>query len=205
MNKVILTTILGLSLLVLPAGASEVTGNLTTGLGNNIQGVVLTAPNTTAAKTDDREITILWTAVNGVDGYRLYRIKDAASAQLVDTLTVLTYADQDLADGLYSYQVQPFVGDLSPALDGILPTAPIRIETEPTPTPSGGGGGGGGGGSPPLTPNGDTNNDGSVNILDFNVLMINWGNTNQWNAADFNGDNHVDILDFNLLMINWSS
>ncbi len=81
----------------------------------------------------------------------------------------------------------------------------------PTPTPvptspptSGGGGGGGGGSTPPSGNGADANNDGKVDILDFNYLMINWGQTGQGNIADFNGDGKVDILDFNLLMINWT-
>jgi hypothetical protein len=74
----------------------------------------------------------------------------------------------------------------------------------PTPTPSPSGGGGGGGGTPAGPKPGDANNDGSVNILDFNTMMINWGKTGTGNIADFNSDSKVDILDFNMLMINWT-
>ncbi len=75
----------------------------------------------------------------------------------------------------------------------------------PTPTPSGGGGGGGGSYSPPPSyETGDTNEDGKVDILDFNSLMIHWGETTTNNIADFNNDNKVDIFDFNSLMINWT-
>lgn len=59
---------------------------------------------------------------------------------------------------------------------------------------------------PPLSPEAkkvDANNDGSINILDFNILIINWGATTPGNAADFNDDGIVDIFDFNLLMIHW--
>jgi len=69
---------------------------------------------------------------------------------------------------------------------------------------TGGGGGGGGGGTPATPKAGDANNDSKVDIMDFNVLMINWGSTSANNPADFNKDGKVDILDFNLLMINWS-
>ena len=68
------------------------------------------------------------------------------------------------------------------------------------------GGGGGGGSSAPNTSSskkGDSNDDGSVDVLDFNALMIQWGKTGANNTADFNDDSRVDILDFNLLMINW--
>jgi hypothetical protein len=68
------------------------------------------------------------------------------------------------------------------------------------------GGGGGGGGSAPLSNFGgsDFNNDGKVNLIDLNILILNWGATGN-NASDLNHDGIVDILDFNLLMLNWSS
>jgi len=84
-----------------------------------------------------------------------------------------------------------------------------------------GGGGGGGGGTPPSDTStsttdtsttttkesisrGDANSDGRVDILDFNVLMVNFGKTGSEIAGDLNGDNRVDIFDFNILMVNWS-
>lgn len=57
----------------------------------------------------------------------------------------------------------------------------FNFETPPTPsTPSGGdtgGGGGGGGGSGGglVARTADANRDGRVDILDFNLLMVNWG------------------------------
>jgi len=50
----------------------------------------------------------------------------------------------------------------------------------------------------------DANNDGKIDVLDFNTLMVNWGSTSGDNVADFNGDGKVDVFDFNLLMINWT-
>ena len=41
-------------------------------------------------------------------------------------------------------------------------------------------------------------------ILDFNLLMVNWGNINSGNVADVNKDNKVDLLDFNMLMVYWA-
>lgn len=69
---------------------------------------------------------------------------------------------------------------------------------------SGGGGGGGGVGIyvPPVVL-GDTNNDGHVDIIDFNTLMMHWGE--DYPSADFNHDGIVDILDFNTLMTNWTN
>lgn len=50
----------------------------------------------------------------------------------------------------------------------------------------------------------DSNKDGKVNILDFNALIVHWGETTVNNVADFNNDGKVDIFDFNLLVINWT-
>lgn len=50
----------------------------------------------------------------------------------------------------------------------------------------------------------DYNNDGRVDILDFNILMVHWGETKNANPIDINSDNIVDILDLNLLMVQWT-
>ncbi|MGH7141151.1 MAG: chitobiase/beta-hexosaminidase C-terminal domain-containing protein [Minisyncoccia bacterium] len=73
--------------------------------------------------------------------------------------------------------------------------------------PSGGGGGGGGGGSftPPASNLvGDINHDGKVDILDFSILMSEWGQTGSSVSADLNHDGVVDILDFTILLANWT-
>jgi hypothetical protein len=64
-----------------------------------------------------------------------------------------------------------------------------------------GGGGGGGGSSASIF--GDLTNDSKVDILDFNILMMNWGKTGSNISGDLNHDGVVDILDFNMLMMNW--
>jgi len=51
----------------------------------------------------------------------------------------------------------------------------------------------------------DINGDGKVDLLDFNGLMVNWGNAKFKNQADFNADNKVDLGDFNIMMIDWSN
>lgn len=50
----------------------------------------------------------------------------------------------------------------------------------------------------------DSNNDDKIDILDFHILILNWGSTTPGNVADFNDDGIVDIFDFNLLMIHWT-
>ncbi|MHB1162973.1 MAG: chitobiase/beta-hexosaminidase C-terminal domain-containing protein [Minisyncoccota bacterium] len=96
------------------------------------------------------------------------------------------------------------------------------ISTATTPAPSSGGnsggnsggsGGGGGGGSITTTTTtntgssliGDINGDGAVDILDFNALLVQWGQSGANLAADLNHDNIVDILDFNILIIHLAS
>lgn len=49
----------------------------------------------------------------------------------------------------------------------------------------------------------DVNNDDKIDVLDFNILILNWGSTEADNIADFDNNNKVDIFDFNLLMIHW--
>ncbi len=83
----------------------------------------------------------------------------------------------------------------------------LASHTVSTPAPSGGGGGGGGGGGISVTPASqkvDMNKDGKVDLLDFNTLMVHWGNTGASDTADFNSDGKVDVLDFNLLMVYWT-
>lgn len=65
-------------------------------------------------------------------------------------------------------------------------------------------GGGGGGYTPPATyTTGDIDENGAVDIFDFNTLMVNWGDSPTNSAADLDGNGKVDIFDFNLLMVNW--
>ena len=88
-------------------------------------------------------------------------------------------------------------------------SAAVTINTPgATPPPSGGGGGGGGGG---ISAYGllsadaqkvDANKDGKIDVLDFNILMIHWGEIGM-GVGDFNGDGTVDILDLGLLMLYW--
>lgn len=51
---------------------------------------------------------------------------------------------------------------------------------------------------------GDINKDNKVDIFDFNLLMVNWGDSPTNSAADLDDNGKVDIFDFNLLMVNWT-
>ena len=186
------------------------------------QGSVPNAPQpVSAVKTGDSSILVDWDPVTGVSGYRIYRNIGGGSFTLLTETTSTSHTDSGLAEGVYSYQIQSFLGSLAPVLDDIIPTTPITIVVPtptptptPTPSPEGGGGGGGGGSSTTPTPTPtplsaaaqkvDVNDDNKEDVLDFNVLIVNWGSTSSGNTADFNGDSKVDILDFNFLMVNWS-
>lgn len=51
---------------------------------------------------------------------------------------------------------------------------------------------------------GDINKDNKIDIFDFNLIMVNWGNSPTNLAADLDKNGKVDIFDFNLLMVNWT-
>jgi hypothetical protein len=47
------------------------------------------------------------------------------------------------------------------------------------------------------------NHDGTVDELDFSIMMSEWGQTGTNLSADLNKDGVVDELDFSILMANW--
>ena len=71
---------------------------------------------------------------------------------------------------------------------------------------SGGGSSGGGsvGNTCKIVGNVDGDDACDVDILDFNILALNWGSTVSGNVADLNNDRIVNILDFNILALNWT-
>lgn len=116
-------------------------------------------------------------------------------------------------DGTSWVQISPFTIDKSAntitftVSSAETPYAIFGEEEEEEDTGGGGATGGGGGGGttiPPLSyKTGDTDQNGAVNIFDFNTLMVNWGNSPANSAADLDNNGKVDIFDFNLLMVNW--
>jgi len=50
----------------------------------------------------------------------------------------------------------------------------------------------------------DINNDNRVNLIDFSILLLNWGNNPSNPTADYNGDGKVNIVDFSILMYWWT-
>lgn len=55
----------------------------------------------------------------------------------------------------------------------------------------------------PQTKTGDLNNDGKVDIFDYNILIENFGNTSCGNVADIDANCKVDIFDYNILVENF--
>ena len=53
---------------------------------------------------------------------------------------------------------------------------------------------------------GDTNLDGTVNVVDLNNMALNWRKSGgTWGASDLNADNIVDSGDLNLLALQWNN
>lgn len=187
------------------AQASEIIGTLSTQGGVNPAvpaGVTTSNPN-----QGDTGITISWNSVAFIGGYNLYRIKDGASAMFVASTTSANYSDTGLSNGKYSYQLESYLGTL--VSEKSTPTVPVTIDTT-TPTGNIGGNTDNGGYTPsttaPTTEQADFNDNGSVDILDFNILITNWGSTDATKATgDANNDEKVDIFDFNILITNWSA
>ena len=51
----------------------------------------------------------------------------------------------------------------------------------------------------------DTNGDDAIDVLDFNALIVHWGETGSAVVADFDGNGVVDVFDFNSLMVHWTA
>ena len=51
----------------------------------------------------------------------------------------------------------------------------------------------------------DTNGDNAIDVLDFNSLIVHWGETGSAVVADFDGNGSVDVFDFNSLMVHWTA
>lgn len=154
----------------------------------------------TATVVSTTRIDLSWSSVSDAVSYKVYR-----EGLLIASSTTTFYSDTSLSPGTsYSYTVSSVnvFGGESEQSSSISATTP-------------GVGGGGGVYIPPrapppspLSPEAqkiDTNKDDKIDLLDFNLLMVNWGATIAGNIADFNDDSIVDIFDFNLLMIHWAS
>ncbi len=193
-----LSFLIALTFLAFPTYASEITGSLSTGVSTGIEGVLVSAPTATPVAgtyTSAQNITL-----NSSGGaLRIHYTTDgtiptcsggtlfSSAISVPESLTIR-------AISCYPNNVESGVGVFAYGIN--IPSAP-----------SGGGGGGGGGGgifpNPPTT--GDINNDGKVDLTDFNLLIVSWGSTGSGLPADLNNDGVVDLLDFVLLLANWTN
>lgn len=193
--KYLLLTFVAL-LFVVPAYASEVTGTISTGVTTGVEGTVAASPTASplpGSFTSAQNVT-LTAAGSGSIRY----IVDGASPTC-STGTVYSGAIS-VTSSLTIRAVACYNGTASQ-----VGTFAYAINITP---PAPGGGGGGGGPLPPSTPaqsNGDINNDGDVDVTDFNAVVVAWGSTGSNLVADFNHDGVVDILDFNILVVNWTA
>ncbi len=189
--------------------ASEVTGTINTGLGNAVEGTVIVSPTANPVAgtyTLAQSVTLTATGATSVRYTDDGTTPTCASTQYLNTISV---ASSKTIKAISCYPNNQSSSIVSFAYTINIPSG----DTTTGGTTTGGGGGGGGMIIPPPTTSisllsaaaqkVDANKDNKIDVLDFNVLMINFGSTSVNNAADFNGDNKVDVFDFNLLMINW--
>ncbi len=194
--------IFALGLLALIAGvsqasASEITGTMSTGLGNaGVSAVVVSAPQASVAP--GAYTTLQYVALTAEGSTQIRWTVDGTAP---DCATVGTKYNVEIPIGVSStlkaiscYPNNKF-SDVASFVYVINPPATV--------TPPPGSSGGGGGGSITTAPKaGDITLDGQVNIFDFALLMSNWGVAGS-STSDLNNDSKVDILDFALLMANW--
>ncbi|HQU07872.1 MAG: hypothetical protein B7X04_02265 [Parcubacteria group bacterium 21-54-25] len=212
--KTLTTLITSVAFLALaaPAMASTVSGTLSTGVSTGISGIVdagvsASVPPGTYASTQSVALS-----ASGSDN--IYYTVDGSSPACAPTTGTL-YAGAITVSSSETIRAAACFGTVASPV-GVFAYG-INI---PTPSSSGGGssgGGGGGGGSSgggsvittPTTATttlvGDINGDGQVNVLDFNTLLVQWGETGSNLSADLNHDGVVDVLDFNLLMAHWTA
>jgi len=181
------------------ANASTVTGTLTTPSvsTNDITGVLIAAPTASpVAGVYEATQTVALTSEGAMEIRYTFDGTDPTCSSIKYESTI-EVADSQVIQALSCY-ANGQTSEVASFAYGISPASPVVT-----------GGGGGGGGSIIVTTTtvsgGDINNDTKIDILDFVILMANWGSTTSNNIADLNGDNKVDILDFVILMANWTN
>ena len=148
--------------------------------------------NDGALETDSQNVTLTLNGGPDAENMMVSNFSDFSGAV---SETYQTVKDWTLTEGLGTRTVYVvFYNQWGKSTDAVSDT--IILVSELTPTEE-----------VELSPEAqavDANQDSAVDILDFNLVMVNWGTTAEGNVADFNNDNVIDIFDFNLLMIHWS-
>ncbi len=204
MNRYI-TFILSFALLAVavPAMASTYNGTLNTGIQTGISDIVdagvSATPTPKKIYTSAQSVKLV--AVGSDDIYYTTNGNDPSCAPIKGTK--YTTGAITLSSSKTIRAVACFGTVASPVAKfayGIKVSAPSG--TNSGNTSSGGGGYTSTSTNTPLP--GDINGDGVVNILDFNALLVQWGQTGPNLSADLNHDGVVGILDFNILIIHWN-
>lgn len=201
MKKIL--TIIAITLMsALPALASEVTGNLTSGIQTGISGLVMQAPLANPSSgTYSSSISVTLTPGAGSSEVR-YTLD--GSTPNCSSSTVYS-SPINVSSTVTIKAVSCYPG-------GYTSPAGVYNYTITTSSSGGGSGGGGGGGLPPSGGGGapqqcdaDFNDDGKVDIFDLNILSNNWGSTTATaTTGDANCDSKVDIFDLNILSTSWT-
>ncbi|MDO8552223.1 MAG: hypothetical protein Q7S01_01685 [bacterium] len=183
--------------------------------GYSVGSTVVSVGSPDGTLTFDKPVTLVLTGVTGAVGYRpsgsdtWVRITNVCASPYATPGNPPANSECSISDGtntkIVTYHFTSF---------GSLAANPAPA---PAPAPSGGGGGGGGttNTTPTVTPTVtaltaaqkvyDTNNDNHIDVLDFNSLMVHWGEKGATVVADFDGNGTVDVFDFNLLMVHWTA
>ena len=191
-----------IALLLIPgfAGASEVTGTLSTGVQTGVEGTVITAPSASPVAgtyTSAQSVTLSASGASNIH-YTTDGTTPACS-------TGSTYSSAiSVGSSLTIKALSCYPNSAASPVSSFAYTINITVP------PSGGGGGGFVQTISTVSTLSaaaekvDSNHDGKIDVLDFVALMANWGKSGFSNIADFNGDGRVDILDFIALMVNWT-
>lgn len=185
-----LVVVLGLALAV-GVSASVTSGTLLTGLSSGPQVVVVIPPtaNPPAGVYASRQDVVL-----SADGASSIHYTFDGTAPSCDSQTYYQGVPIPVGESLTIKALSCYADNNYS--DIVFLAYIINIPATPP------GGGGGGGGTPtPIV--GDINNNGKVDIIDFALMMADWGKTGV-NYSDLNGDQKIDIIDFAILMAHWS-
>jgi hypothetical protein len=184
--------------------ASEVTGNLTTGIsatnGSTVNGVVIAPPVASPGAGNFTSATNVGLTADGASN--IHYTLDGSNP---------TCTSGNLYSSPISVGSSLTINAISCYPESKSSSVATYAYTINIPVVSGGGGGGGSyssggssGGYSPITGKADANGDGKVDISDFVILMANWGKPGSGNPADFSGDATIGIQDFVLLMASWT-
>lgn len=207
MKKILINSgiVVGLLLGATPAFASTFTGTLSTGVtvSTGVQGIVIAAP--TASPNAGVYTIAQSVSLSAAGSTSIHYTTDGS------TPTCASGSTYSAVIAISASQVIQALSCYSNGVASAVASFPYAINPPSAPVQSGGGGSGGGSiastpaptGGPVL---GDTNADKKVDVLDFNTVVVHWGETTTGGvgSGDLNGDGKVDVLDFNILIVNWS-